>query len=196
MAARGTIIADGVQYEMAYRDCIYIAMGTKEILFRSADPQSPAKFFMVSAPAHKACKTTHIPVEKAAKRSVGSKETCNERVVYQFIHFDVLETCQLMMGLTELAPGSVWNTMPCHTHERRMEVYTYFEMDPSQRVFHMMGEPSETRHVVMKPEDAIISPSWSIHSGCGTSNYTMIWAMAGENQEYDDMDTIAMSDMR
>lgn len=192
----GTIIADGVQYEMAYRDCIYIAMGTKEILFRSADPQSPAKFFMVSAPAHKACKTTHIPVEKAAKRSVGSKETCNERVVYQFIHFDVLETCQLMMGLTELAPGSVWNTMPCHTHERRMEVYTYFEMDPSQRVFHMMGEPSETRHVVMKPEDAIISPSWSIHSGCGTSNYTMIWAMAGENQEYDDMDTIAMSDMR
>ena len=192
----GTIIADGVQYEMAYRDCIYIAMGTKEILFRSADPQSPAKFFMVSAPAHKACKTTHIPVEKAAKRSVGSKETCNERVVYQFIHFDVLETCQLMMGLTELAPGSVWNTMPCHTHERRMEVYTYFEMDPSQRVFHMMGEPSETRHVVMKPEDAIISPSWSIHSGCGTSNYTMIWAMAGENQEYDDMDTIAMSDIR
>ena len=135
-------------------------------------------------------------MEKAAKRAVGSKETCNERVVYQFIHFDVLETCQLMMGLTELAPGSVWNTMPCHTHERRMEVYTYFELPAEQRVFHLMGTPDETRHVVMKAEDAVISPSWSIHSGCGTSNYTMIWAMAGENQEYDDMDAIPVAEMK
>lgn len=192
----GSITADGVEYKMAYRDCLYITMGTKEILFRSDDSANPAKFFMVSAPAHKACKTTHIPVEKAAKRQVGSKETCNERVVYQFIHFDVLETCQLMMGLTELSSGSVWNTMPCHTHERRMEVYTYFELAPDQRVFHMMGQPNETRHIVMKAEDAVISPSWSIHSGCGTSNYTMIWAMAGENQEYDDMDSIPMADMK
>ena len=192
----GSITADGVEYKMAYRDCLYITMGTKEILFHSDDSANPAKFFMVSAPAHKACKTTHIPVEKAAKRQVGSKETCNERVVYQFIHFDVLETCQLMMGLTELSSGSVWNTMPCHTHERRMEVYTYFELAPDQRVFHMMGQPNETRHIVMKAEDAVISPSWSIHSGCGTSNYTMIWAMAGENQEYDDMDSIPMADMK
>lgn len=151
---------------------------------------------MVSAPAHKACKTTHIPVEKAAKRQVGSKETCNERVVYQFIHFDVLETCQLMMGLTELSSGSVWNTMPCHTHERRMEVYTYFELAPDQRVFHMMGQPNETRHIVMKAEDAVISPSWSIHSGVGTSNYTFIWAMGGENLAFDDMDTMLPTEMK
>ena len=192
----GSLVADGVTYKMAYRDCIYIPMGTREVLLRSDDPSNPAKYFMVSTPAHKACKITHIPVEKAAKRPVGSKETCNERVVYQFIHCDNLETCQLMMGLTELAPGSVWNTMPCHTHERRMEVYTYFELDPNQRVFHMMGQPGETRHVVMKAGDAVISPSWSIHSGCGTSNYTMIWAMAGENQAYDDMDSIPMENLK
>lgn len=192
----GRITTDGTAYHMACRDCLYVSMGTREILFRSEDPDNPAKFFIVSAPAHKACKTTHIPVEKAARRAVGSKETCNERTVYQFIHFDVLETCQLMMGLTELAPGSVWNTMPCHTHERRMEVYTYFDLDPAQRVIHLMGTPDETRHVVMQAEDAIISPSWSIHSGCGTSSYTMIWAMAGENQEYDDMDTVPIADMK
>lgn len=192
----GRVLVDGQEYAMAYRDCIYISMGTREVLLVSDDPANPAKFFMVSVPAHKPCTTTHIPVEKAAKRPLGGKETCNERIVYQFIHFDVLETCQLMMGLTELAPGSVWNTMPCHTHERRMEVYTYFEMNPNQRVFQMMGRPGETRHLVMAPEEAVISPSWSIHSGCGTSNYTMIWAMAGENQEYDDMDSISIPDLR
>ncbi len=192
----GSVIVDGKSYPMAYQDCLYVAMGAREIFFRSEDAAHPAKFFMASAPAHKACATTHIPVEKAAKRQVGGRETCNERTVYQFISRDVLETCQLMMGLTVLAPGSVWNTMPCHTHERRMEVYTYFDMEPDQRVFHLMGPPDGTKHIVMKAEDAVINPSWSIHSGCGTSSYTMIWAMAGENQEYDDMDAIPMAKMR
>ena len=192
----GSVTVDNVRYPMAYRDCLYVAMGAKEILFHSEDASRPAKFFMASAPAHRACTTTHIPVERASKRQVGGRETCNERTVYQFISRDVLDTCQLMMGLTVLAPGSVWNTMPCHTHERRMEVYTYFAMEPDQRVFHMMGPPDGTRHIVMKAEDAVISPSWSIHSGCGTSSYTMIWAMAGENQEYDDMDAVPMADMR
>lgn len=196
IGGKGYVTADGAQYEMASRDCLYVSRGTKDVTFRSEDPADPAKFFLFSAPAHKACPTKHIPAAKAAKRTLGSRETCNERTVYQFLHYEVLETCQIMMGLTELAPGSVWNTMPCHTHERRMEVYTYFDMPEGQRVFHMMGTPGETRHIVMKPGQAVISPSWSIHSGCGTSSYTMIWAMAGENQEYDDMDAIPMSELR
>ena len=192
----GVIKADGEEYTMNYKDCIYITMGTKEVTFKSVDPSAPAKFYMVSAPAHKPCKTTFIPIEKAAKRNVGAAETANKRVINQFIHPDVLETCQLSMGMTVLEPGSVWNTMPAHTHERRMEIYMYFEVPEDNVVFHMMGEGKETRHIVMQNEQAVISPSWSIHCGCGTSNYTFIWAMGGENQEFDDMDNIPTTELR
>lgn len=192
----GVITADGTAYQMGYKDCLYITKGTREVLFESADKAKPAKFYMVSAPAHKACKTTFIPIESAAKRPLGAMETSNKRVINQFIHPDVLETCQLSMGMTVLDPGSVWNTMPAHTHERRMEVYMYFEIPENNVVFHMMGEGGETRHIVMQNEQAVISPSWSIHAGAGTSNYTFIWAMGGENQAFDDMDNIPTTQLR
>ena len=192
----GKIKADGEVFEMGYKDCLYITKGTKEVTFESNSPETPAKFYMVSAPAHTSYQTTFIPIEKAAKKPLGSMETSNKRVINQFIHPDVLKTCQLSMGMTVLEPGSVWNTMPAHTHERRMEVYMYFEVPENQVVFHMMGEGTETRHIVMQNEQAVISPSWSIHSGAGTSNYTFIWAMGGENQAFDDMDNIPTTDLR
>ena len=192
----GKINADGEVFEMGYKDCLYITKGTREVTFESNSPDAPAKFYMVSAPAHTSYKTTFIPIEKAAKKPLGSMETSNKRVINQFIHPDVLKTCQLSMGMTVLESGSVWNTMPAHTHERRMEVYMYFEVPENQVVFHMMGEGTETRHIVMQNEQAVISPSWSIHSGAGTSNYTFIWAMGGENQAFDDMDNIATTDLR
>ena len=192
----GKIVADGEEFKMGNKDCLYITKGTKEVLFSSDDSSNLAKFYMVSDPAHKECKTTFIPIEKAAKKPLGAMETSNKRVINQFIHPDVLETCQLSMGLTVLDPGSVWNTMPSHTHERRMEIYMYFEIPENNVVFHMMGEGKETRHIVMQNEQAVISPSWSIHSGAGTSNYTFIWAMGGENQAFDDMDTILTTELR
>ena len=192
----GKIKADGEVFEMGYKDCLYITKGTKDVIFESNSPGAPAKFYMVSAPAHTSYKTTFIPIEKAAKKPLGSMETSNKRVINQFIHPDVLQTCQLSMGMTVLEPGSVWNTMPAHTHERRMEIYMYFEVPENQVVFHMMGEGQETRHIIMQNEQAVISPSWSIHSGAGTSNYTFIWAMGGENQAFDDMDNIATTDLR
>jgi 4-deoxy-L-threo-5-hexosulose-uronate ketol-isomerase len=192
----GTITADGQAFHMGYKDCLYIAKGTKKVAFASDDSSKPAKFYMVSAPAHKECRTTFIPIEKAAKKPLGATETSNKRVINQFIHPDVLETCQLSMGMTVLDSGSVWNTMPAHTHERRMEVYMYFEIPENHVVFHMMGEAGETRHIVMQNEQAVISPSWSIHAGAGTSNYTFIWAMGGENQAFDDMDTIPVTELR
>lgn len=192
----GMITADGVTYEMNFEDCLYITKGTKTVLFKSKDPKKTAKFYMVSAPAHKVCKTTFISMKDAQKRPLGAAETSNKRVINQFIHPDVLETCQLSMGLTCLDTGSVWNTMPCHTHERRMEIYTYFNIPKGNAVFHMMGEGSETRHIVMQNEQAVISPSWSIHAGCGTSNYSFIWAMGGENQAFDDMDNIEITDLK
>ena len=191
----GTIVADGETFKMGYKDCLYITKGTKEVTFASDDAANPAKFYMVSAPAHKACKTTFISINDAAKKPLGAMETSNKRTINQFIHPSVLETCQLSMGMTVLEPGSVWNTMPSHTHERRMEIYMYFEIPENNVVFHMMGEPTETRHIVMKNEEAVISPSWSIHSGAGTSNYTFIWAMGGENMEFDDMDTMMPNEM-
>ena len=196
IGGKGTIVADGQNYELDYKDCLYIARGTEKITFASSDKNNPAKFYMVSAPAHKVCETKFISIADSAKNPVGASETANKRVIYQFIHPDVLETCQLMMGLTSLDPGSVWNTMPSHTHERRMEVYTYFEISEGNVVFHLHGEPTQTRHIVVQNEDAVISPSWSIHSGCGTSNYSFIWAMGGENQEFDDMDVINTTDLR
>lgn len=192
----GTITADGVVYEMNYKDCLYITRGTKEVLFKSNSKDAPAKFYMVSAPAHTSYETRLIKIEDAAKKPLGALETSNKRTINQFIHPDVLKTCQLSMGMTVLEPGSVWNTMPAHTHERRMEVYTYFEVPENNVVFHMMGEGNETRHIVMQNEQAVISPSWSIHAGAGTSNYTFIWAMGGENQAFDDMDNIDTCDLK
>lgn len=196
LGGAGTITADGVTYQLGYKDCLYITQGTKEVTFASECADKPARYFMVSAPAHCAYETKLITIDEAAKRPLGALETCNKRVINQFIHPSVLKTCQLTMGMTALEPGSNWNTMPSHTHERRMEVYTYFEVPEDQVVFHMCGEPTETRHIVMKNYDAVISPSWSIHSGVGTSNYTFIWAMGGENQAFDDMDTIATTDLK
>ena len=196
LGGAGKIVADGVEYSLGYKDCLYITQGTKEVLFSSNDKDQPAKFYMVSAPAHCAYETKLITIAEAAKRTLGDVVTCNKRTINQFIHPAVLKTCQLTMGMTNLEVGSNWNTMPCHTHERRMEIYTYFEIPENQVVFHMMGEADETRHIVMKNFDAVISPSWSIHSGVGTSNYTFIWAMGGENQEFDDMDNIASTDLK
>jgi len=192
----GSISVDGTVYELSYKDCLYITKGAKEVYFSSADGSKPAKFYMVSAPAHTAYETRLLTFADAVKRPLGSLEASNKRVINQFIHPDVLKTCQLCMGMTVLEPGSVWNTMPAHTHERRMEIYTYFEIPEDQVVFHMMGEPEETRHIIMKNEEAVISPSWSIHAGAGTSNYTFIWAMGGENQVFDDMDGMKPVEMK
>jgi len=186
----GVITADGVEYKLGNRDCLYVTMGTKEVNFKSDNQEKPAKFYMVSAPAHKPCKTTLLTLKDAKKVPCGAMETANDRVINQFIHPDVLETCQLSMGMTALKPGSVWNTLPCHTHERRMEVYFYFDVPKDNVVFHFMGQPQETRHIVMHNEEAVIGPSWSIHAGAGTSNYTFIWAMGGENKAFTDMDNI------
>ena len=192
----GTITVDGKVYDLGYKDCLYITMGAKEVYFASKDAAKPAKFYMVSAPAHCAYETRLIKIADAAKRPLGAMETANKRTINQFIHPDVLKTCQLSMGMTVLEPGSVWNTMPAHTHERRMEIYMYFEVPEDNVVFHRMGQGQETRHIVMQNEQAVISPSWSIHAGGGTSNYTFIWAMGGENQTFDDMDTIPTTDLR
>lgn len=196
IGGNGMVTADGVCYKMNFGDCLYVTKGTREVLFSSEDSTSPAKFYMVSAPAHCSFATTFIPIADANKKPLGAVATSNKRVINRFIHPDVVKTCQLSMGLTQLEPGSVWNTMPCHTHERRMEVYTYFNIPDGNVVFHMMGEGNETRHIVMNNEDAVISPSWSIHAGCGTSSYTFIWAMGGENQVFDDMDEIPTTELK
>lgn len=196
LGGKGHIRVDGEHYEMGYEDCLYITKGSKCVTFASENPDAPARFYLASTPAHTSYKTTFLSFENANHRPCGEEENANKRVINQFIHPDVLPTCQLSMGLTQLAPGSVWNTMPCHTHERRMEVYTYFEIPKDQVVMHFMGQPQETRHLVMRNFDAVISPSWSIHSGCGTSNYTFIWAMGGENLAFDDMDTITSTQLR
>ena len=192
----GAISVDGTRYALGYKDCLYITRGAKEVLFASDDGGKPAKFYMVSAPAHKSYETRLLKLADAAKRPCGEAEKSNKRVINQFIHPAVLPTCQLSMGMTVLEPGSVWNTMPANTHERRMEVYMYFEVPEDQVVFHMMGQGQETRHIVMRNEEAVISPSWSIHAGAGTASYTFIWAMGGENQEFDDMDTIPTPELR
>lgn len=192
----GTVVLDGKEYEMVNHDGMYVGRGTKDILFRSEDPNNPAKFYVVSTPAHHTYPTVKIGIDQIKPLELGEKETLNERKINQYIHPNNCQSCQLQMGLTQLQPGSVWNTMPCHTHERRMEVYLYFDMEPETRVFHFMGEPSETRHLVMKNEQATISPSWSIHTGTATNDYTFIWAMCGENITYDDMDFVDMNDLK
>lgn len=192
----GTITADGTVYTMNSEDGIYIGKETKEVLFASASASNPAKFYTLSTPAHKVLPSVHIDITKAKNVPLGDASTCNKRTIFQFIHPDVLETCQLTMGLTKMDAGNVWNTMPCHTHERRMEVYFYFDLPEDGFVLHLMGEPSETRHIVLRNDEAVISPSWSIHSGCGTTSYSFIWGMCGENQTFNDMDHVAMKDFR
>ena len=186
----GRVFADGTEYPMKHWDGLYLPMGTKDVKFASDDPENPAKFFICTTPAHTPKPATHVPYEKAIHKHLGSQATSNERTINQYLHPDVLDTCQLSMGLTHLEDGSVWNTMPMHTHERRMEVYFYFDIPKDNVVFHFLGEPNQTRHIVMHNDEAVINPSWSVHAGCGTSNYTFIWAMCGENRAYDDQDWI------
>ncbi|MGB4439115.1 MAG: 5-dehydro-4-deoxy-D-glucuronate isomerase [Sedimentibacter sp.] len=192
----GRVIVDGQVYEINKHDALYIGKGAKEIIFESIDLNQPAKFYINSCPAHHSYSTRKISYEEANHIELGSQETVNERTLNQYIHPSVLDTCQLSMGMTSLHKGNAWNTMPTHTHERRMEVYFYFDMDENARVFHMMGQPNETRHIVLKNDQAVISPSWSIHSGVGTGSYTFIWGMCGENQDFDDMDHIEMEFLR
>jgi 4-deoxy-L-threo-5-hexosulose-uronate ketol-isomerase len=203
----GVITIDGREYQVAYKEGMYIGMGSKEITFASVDTSNPAKFYLNSAPAHRTCPTVLIKpngtpeegvviVKDCNKVELGSLEGSNHRTICKYILPGQVESCQLEMGMTKLEPGSVWNTMPCHTHDRRMEVYLYFDMPEDALVMHYMGEPQETRHIIMRNEQAVISPSWSIHSGCGTQAYTFIWGMVGENQDFDDMDHCAMKDLK
>lgn len=196
IAGAGVITVDGTEYEVGPREALYIGQGAKEVSFSSVDPAKPAKFYYNSAPAHTAYPTRKITLEEAAPVTLGDAASSNKRTIYKYIVPDVLPTCQLLMGLTQLEAGSLWNTMPCHTHERRMEVYFYFDMNADTAVFHMMGEPQQTRHLLVHNEQAVISPSWSIHSGVGTQSYTFIWGMVGENQVFNDMDHIAVQDLR
>jgi len=192
----GTITVDGTRYELRRKDGLYVGMGAKEIRFESKNAANPAKFYLNSAPAHRTYPTVLIQPENCVKVELGSLEESNHRTICKYILPGQVESCQLVMGMTSLMPGSVWNTMPCHTHDRRMEVYLYFDLPENAVVFHYMGEPTETRHIVMRNEQAVISPSWSIHSASGTMAYTFIWGMVGENQAFDDMDAVAMKDLR
>ncbi len=196
IGGEGKVIADSVEYVLGNKDGLYIGMGTKQVSFESINTDKPAKFYFNSTPAHKTYPTVRIRAAEAETEKLGSLEQSNARTIHRYIHLKGVRSCQLVMGMTELEPGSVWNTMPCHTHERRMEVYLYFDMPDNAVVSHFMGEPSETRHIIVRNEEAVISPSWSIHSGCGTRNYTFIWGMAGENQVFADMDAVAMTALK
>lgn len=190
IGGEGTIILDGVEYEMVQYDGMYIGKGTKEIAFLSKDKENPAKFYMNSASAHKEYPTVKVAFKDANPTKMGSEKEMNKRTIYKYVDPSVCESCQLLMGMTVLEEGSGWNTMPVHLHPRRMEVYFYFNMEENTRVFHLVGKPDETRHIVMSNEQATISPNWSIHSGTGTSNYTFIWGMCGENKNYSDLQPV------
>lgn len=192
----GLIEVDGKTWEIGHQQALYVGMGAQSVVFKSASAAQPAKFYYNSAPAHTHYPDTKITLEEAVTATLGDAATSNRRTINKFIVPDVLPTCQLTMGLTKLDEGSLWNTMPCHTHERRMEVYFYFDMDDDTAVFHMMGQPQETRHLLVHNEQAVISPSWSIHAGVGTKRYTFIWGMVGENQVFDDMDHVKVSELR
>jgi len=192
----GSVTVDGQTYDLAKLDGLYVGRGSRSVSFVSQQADAPARFYLLSSPAHK-----EYPTQKAAQGDVfsapmGSAEAANERTIYRYIHKDGLQSCQLVMGLTILKPGSVWNTMPAHVHDRRMEAYFYFDLDHAHRVVHLMGQSTETRHLMVANHQAILSPPWSIHSGCGTSNYSFIWGMAGENLDYADMDLIAIADLK
>ena len=196
LGGEGTITVDGVAYPMANRDGLYVGRGSRQIRFESADARTPAAYYLVSYPAHTTYPTTQARQADAEAVHLGSDKDANRRTIYKYIHPAGIPSCQLVMGFTELAPGSVWNTMPAHLHPRRMEVYLYFNLPEAHRVFHLMGPPDETRHIVVADRQAVLSPSWSIHSGCGTSNYCFCWGMGGENQDFDDMDPTDTDDLR
>ncbi|HEX5026641.1 MAG TPA: 5-dehydro-4-deoxy-D-glucuronate isomerase, partial [Agriterribacter sp.] len=192
----GKVVADGIEYLLEHKEALYIGRGTKDVQFISVSKNKPAKFYLNAAPAHQTYPSKKIARADAEKVELGSMETANHRIINKYIINSVVPVCQLQMGMTELKKGSVWNTMPAHTHDRRMEVYFYFEVDENQSVCHFMGQPQETRHIFMQNEQAVISPNWSIHAGAGTSNYTFIWGMAGENLDYGDMDTCVISELK
>jgi 4-deoxy-L-threo-5-hexosulose-uronate ketol-isomerase len=192
----GRIRTDGLAQDMDRLDCLYVGKGVKKVIFESVDAKSPALFYLLSAPAHTAHPVQFLAKENALPTDTGAPETSNARTIYKYIHAQGIQSCQLVMGLTILKTGSVWNTMPAHTHTRRMEAYFYFDLPEGQRVFHFMGRPDQTRHLVVENHQAIVSPPWSIHSGCGTSHYAFIWGMAGENYTYTDMDPVTIPELR
>ena len=196
VAGDGEVIVNGKAFAVNKLDCLYVGMGNEKIQFKSSKKNAPAKFYLLSAPAHKAYKVQLMKKEKAAPVELGAVTTANQRTIYKYIHADGIKSCQLVMGLTILKDGSVWNTMPTHVHDRRMEAYFYFDLPENQKVIHLMGQPAETRHLVVGNDQAIISAPWSIHSGCGTSNYGFIWGMAGENYNYTDMEMINLNDLK
>lgn len=196
VGGNGTVKAGGETYNLSKLDALYLGKGTKDVSFASDTDGEAAMFFLLSCPAHHTFENKKMTKEEASPVNLGNIETANERTIYKYIHNDGLASCQLVMGLTVLKTGSVWNTMPSHVHDRRMEVYFYFDVKEGQRVLHLMGHPQETRHMVVGNNEAIVSPPWSIHSGCGTSNYSFIWGMAGENKDFTDMDAVAIGDMR
>lgn len=192
----GRVVADGKTFELAHGEGLYVGLGTRDLHFESFDPAKPAKFYLNSAPAHAPLPTTKIALADAEPVVMGDSATSNKRTIRKYIHPGGVKSCQLVMGMTMLDTGSVWNTMPVHTHQRRMEAYLYFDMPADAVVFHLMGEPDETRHLVVRDGEVVLSPSWSIHSGAGTANYTFIWGMAGENQNFGDMDHVPMARLR
>ncbi|MFT4204895.1 MAG: 5-dehydro-4-deoxy-D-glucuronate isomerase [Chitinophagaceae bacterium] len=192
----GTVVVDGASYSLGKLDCLYIGKGKKQVGFATTNPANPAVFYILSTPAHAEYPIQFVAKNDAENAVLGSLQTSNERTIYRYIHENGAQSCQLVMGLTILNTGSVWNTMPTHTHTRRMEAYFYFDVPSDQRVFHLMGEPTETRHIVMANHEAVVSPPWSIHSGCGTSNYGFIWGMGGENYTYSDMDAVAIGELK
>jgi 4-deoxy-L-threo-5-hexosulose-uronate ketol-isomerase len=192
----GAIHVDGKRYNLDNLDCLYIGRGSKEVVFESSDTSSPAVFYLLSYPAHASHPTTLVRKDEASPVELGSPETCNRRTVCKYIYLDGARSCQLVMGVTHLHPGSAWNTMPAHTHMRRSEIYVYFNLGEEARVFHIMGPAEETRHIVMKNREAVVSPGWSIHSGMGTQAYSFCWGMGGENQKYDDMDPVPLRSLR
>ena len=196
VGGNGKVSVDGKDWALAAREGLYIPMGTNTLVFSSDSKDAPAKFYLASTPAHARYETVKIDVAKANPMPVGAPATANARTIYQYINPDICKSAQLLMGLTSLKEGSVWNTMPCHLHERRSETYFYFDLKPDARVVHIMGEPHETRHIFVANEEAVIAPPWSIHTGCGTSNYSFIWAMGGENQEYKDVAWVPMDTLR
>ncbi|MCL2416210.1 MAG: 5-dehydro-4-deoxy-D-glucuronate isomerase, partial [Defluviitaleaceae bacterium] len=196
IGGEGIINIDADVYEMGFQDGLYIGMGAKEIAFRAVDPKNPPKFYFNSCPAHFPHPNTLVTLADAKKVHLGEDAQSNKRTINQYVHPDVCKSCQLVMGMTILAPNNMWNTMPAHTHERRMEAYFYFDMAENARVVHLMGEPNETRHIIIKNEQAVLSPSWSIHSGVGTSRYTFIWGMCGENITFTDMDFVDMANLK
>ncbi len=196
IGGKGTVKVDSNEYQMDNLDALYIGKGSREIQFTSEDANNPARFYLASYPAHKEYPTKQGKRKDAEPVELGSDENCNKRTIYKYICPGIIESSQLCMGFTQLEKGSIWNTMPTHTHQRRMEVYMYFGLEEDQAVFHLMGQPDQTRHIVMRNGNAVISPSWSIHSGAGTSNYSFVWCMGGENQAFDDMDHVKMTELK